>query len=62
MLKTLPIMQRVKSTNCKVNLALFVGDWTHANLFEGLYHMLSCCIVTCYVVIALVSYTLLGDF
>ena len=47
MLEPLPSMQRVKSTNCKVSLALFVGDWTHVILFKGLYHMLSCCIVTC---------------
>ena len=25
-------MQRVKHTNCKVNLRLIVGDWTYANL------------------------------
>ena len=34
-------MQRVKSTNCKINLILIVGDWTYAILFVGLCHMLS---------------------
>ena len=43
----LPSMQRVKSTNCKVNLRLIVGDCmntcnlTHAILYVGLYHLLS---------------------
>ena len=40
-------MQRVKHTNCKVNLRLNVRDWTCAILFVVLHvcHMLSCCCI-----------------
>ena len=46
-------MQRVESTNYKVNLALIVGCLTHATLFVELSHI---------VLVPLVSYTLSGDF
>ena len=36
----LPSMQRVKSTYCKVNLGLVMGDETHAVLFLEQCHML----------------------
>ena len=38
-------MQRVKSTNCKVNLRFFVRDGTHVILFVGPCHLLSCCCI-----------------
>ena len=51
LMKKLSSMQRVKATNCKVNLRIIVGDFTHAVLFMGLCHVLShCCIGQLYTI------------
>ena len=50
-LKIKKLLQKISSKNLAAGVWLFgkpllvVGDWTHAILFVGLCHMLSCCFI-----------------